>query len=162
MAVMSEVRGMVDQLLAERRPDRYQPGVDDEWLHPVFDEIAAILPEPEVRALAAEQLVRRAEGQKTKQTNALLREIAESGQLPLGWLELQNLPMVVGKERVALRAATAKDFRDFAADERRRAATDFTTRNAACDAALWIADQMDATGIARGADLALPDQVAEE
>jgi hypothetical protein len=46
------------------------------------------------------------------------------------------------EERVALRATTPKDLRDFATEERRRAGKDFATRNSTCENAEWLADQM--------------------
>lgn len=150
---MTDITGKVDQLLAERRPDRYHTDGGDEWLDEIADEIEMLIPEAEARAVAARQIVRRREGQKTKDSNRLMRSIHDSGQLPMDWLETLRLPIVVGKERVAMRAATAVDFRAFANEERRRAANDFASRNATCEAAEWIADLMDANGFDFGSDI---------
>lgn len=90
---------------------------------------------------------------KTKSANKLLREIHATQQFPLDWMDAQCLPIAVGKERVALRAVTSADLRQFANDERRTAANDFSTRNATCEAAEWIADLMDSNGYRFGADI---------
>lgn len=137
---MSERAGLIDLLLAERRPDRYEPEGGDEWLDSIIGEVAAEITVDEARWLLARHEVKTREGEKTKSANRLLREIGETHQLPLDWLESLHLPIAVGKERVALRAASPRDLRDFAAEERRRAASDFTARNATCEGAEWLAD----------------------
>lgn len=145
---MTDTSHLIDELLAERRPDRYEVQGGDEWLDDIADEIEGLI--PNAREIAARMLVRRRETQKTRSTNRLLREIHESGAFPLDWFDLLNLPIVVGKERVALRAATAEDFRQFATEERRRAANDFAARNSACEGAEWIAEFMEANGHKNG------------
>lgn len=143
---MPDLTGEIDRLLTERRPDRYEVEGGDEWLDTIADEVGPSISVAEARFIAARSQVRRREGEKLKATNRLLREIHESGEVPLDWLDTAHLPVAVGKERVALRAMRAEDFRTFAGDERRRAANDFTTRNESCAAAEWLADRMDATG----------------
>lgn len=152
---MNEINALIDELLAEHRPDRYEHGSGDEWLDQLAeDRIASQLPEHEVRKILARDLVRRREGVKTQETNRVLRQIGETGQPPLdGWLETLNLPLAVGKERVAMRAATAEDLAHFATDERRRAASDFAARNATCEAAEWMASRMQAEGVDYARDL---------
>lgn len=142
-------------MLAERRPDRYEVDGGDDWLDLIADELAEMISPSDGRSIAARQMVRRREGEKTKSANRLLREIYESGSVPLDWMDVLALPVVVGKERVALRAATSEDFRLFATDERRRAATDFTTRNMTCEAAEWLANLMDAHGFRFGREIEL-------
>lgn len=150
---MSEITAEIDQLLADRRPDRYELDGGDEWLDLIADEVQHLIPEAEARAIAARQYVRRREGEKLKAANRLLREVGSNRQLPLDWFAGLNLPISVVKERVALRAARPQDLRLFATEERRRAASDFTSRNQTCEAAEMIADHMDAHGITVGADL---------
>lgn len=145
----------IDELLAERRPDRYEVNGGDEWLDHIADEVAHLIPAGEAQFRTARQTVQNREAGKIQKTNKLLRDIYVSGQMPLDWLDTLSLPVAVGKERVALRAMTPKDFRHFASDERRAAASDFTTRNQTCEAAEWIADQMDGGGFAYGRDLVL-------
>lgn len=149
---MNELTALVDELLADRRPDRYDDG-SAEWLDDIAAEVAPLIPEDDARYRAASMIVRRREGEKTKSANKLLREIYDSKQFPLGWLDYCSLPIAVGKERVALRAVTSADLRQFANDERRTAANDFSTRNATCEAAEWIADVMDSNGYRFGADI---------
>lgn len=145
----------VDVLLNERRPDRYTPGVDDEWLDIVAQEVAELIPERDARAIAARLRVGRREGDKTRQTNKLLREIHQSGELPLDWMETMNLPLAAGKERVALRACSPEDFEEFAIVERKNAGRDFAQRNATCEAAEWIAEHMRGNGWDFGHEVSL-------
>jgi hypothetical protein len=139
-------RGEIDRLLAELRPDRYQPGVDEEWLDEVTDLVIPLIDPDEIVRRYARAEVKQREGTKTKSANKMLRDIHASGQWPLDWFEFSSLPISVGKERVALRAVKAADLRVAANDERRAAANDFAQRNAACAAMEWVADQMDANG----------------
>lgn len=152
---MSDWNNRIDQLLAERRPDSYEVDGGDEWLDDIAEEIADDIPEAEARSRLARTEVRRREKTKLQQTNKLLREIHKTGQLPLDWLDVLNNPLGVGKIRVALRAAAPRHFREFANEERRRAASDFVTRNESCEAAAWLADQMDAQGYNFGKDISL-------
>lgn len=145
---MSERSGLIDRLLAERRPDRYEPEGGDGWLDSITAEVAAEISIDEARWLLAHHEVKVREGEKTKSANRLLREIGDTKQFPLDWLDSLHLPIAVGKERIALRAASPKDLRDFARDERRRAASDFTARNATCEGAEWLADQIESGSVA--------------
>lgn len=145
---MTERTGLIDLLLAERRPDRYEPDGGDEWLDSIISEVAAEITVDEARWLLARHEVKQREGEKTKGANRLLREIGETKQLPLDWFENLHLPIAVGKERVALRAATPLDLRNFANEERRRAASDFTARNATCEGAEWLADHLESGEVA--------------
>ena len=149
----NELNARIDVLLAERRPDRYEPGISDEWLDDVATEIADDIPESEARQRHARSLVGNREGTKTRTTNKLLREIYEARQLPLAWLELLNLPLAVGKERVALRSCAAADFKEFAQVERRSASIEFASRHETCEAAEWLADEMTTQGVTFGKDL---------
>lgn len=150
---MTDYHSEIDRLLGERRPDRYEPDGGDEWLDLIADEIQYLIPESEARAIVARQAVRRRETDKLRAANRLLREIYDSKQLPVDWLDTMSLPMGVAKERVALRAARPGDFRNFANEERRRAAADFASRNRTCEAAEWIADCMEVGGVKFGRDI---------
>jgi hypothetical protein len=150
---MNELTAAIDKLLSERRPDRYEAEASSEWLDDIAAEVAWLIPEDDARYKAARFVVGRREGEKTKSANKLLREIHDTKQWPLGWLDMLNLPIAVGKERVALRAVTSADLRQFANDERRAAASDFSVRNATCEAAEWMADIMDANGYRFGSDI---------
>lgn len=150
---MTNYHAEIDQLLNERRPDRYEVDGGDEWLDMIAAEIEGLIPEAEARAIAARQFVRRRETEKLKAANRIIREIGITRQLPMDWLDTVHLPMSVGKERVSLRAAVPDDFRRFATEERRRAASDFTSRNQTCEAAEFIADHMDSIGARSGREL---------
>ncbi len=149
-------REQLQTLLDLHRPDRYDP-TDRSWQAPIVDLVAEELTAAEARAIAADRIVSRAEAEATKRTNRLLREIASSGEWPLGWLDALSWPLAVHDgERVALRAATPDDLANFANRERRSAANDFAQRNLTCEGALLLAERM----TAQGADLVgrfLPD-----
>lgn len=157
---LSEIRKRIDELLHDSRPDRYDvhggdDGIDVEWLNIVADKIAVGLDIEDVLKQFSRNLVRQREGQATKSANKLLRRFALDGQLPLGWWEMDRQPVAivtrkqrpggdpeVREERVAVGALTAKDLLAFANEERIRAGRDFSARNAACDGAEQIAEQM--------------------
>lgn len=159
---MKELRAEINTLLRERRPDRYTVGGGDEdsekWLLRIAEEIEPLIPEIEAKAVLARTLVRQEEGKATRRGNQFFRYYALTGQLPLFWAEDGAWPIsVIGtdpddpskkiEERVALRAATRTDARAFANEERRRAAGDFASRNAACVGAEMIADGTEAAGL---------------
>lgn len=149
---MTDRNALIDLRLNECRPDRYDEATDG-WLDDIAAEVADMIADDDARFLHARSLVRRREGEKTKSANKLLRQIFEDKQFPLDWMDMANLPIAVDKERVALRAVTSADLRQFANDERRAAANDFSTRNTTCEAAEWIADLMDSNGYRFGADI---------
>ena len=142
---MDELKAAIDELLTEQRPDRYEPS-EASWLDSVADQVKDLVSPEHAVFKFARKTVGDRERAKTQSTNKLLRDVHTSGEFPLEWLETLHLPLAVGKERVALRACTAQDFRDFANQERRVASNDFATRNASCEAAEWIADQMTDNG----------------
>jgi hypothetical protein len=147
------IRGLLDKV----RPDRYD-SKDHSWHETVENVVAADLTDEDARRIAARRLVRQVEGDSTKATNRLLREIHRTGQLPLGWLDAQAWPLAVSDhERVSLRAATLADLTEFAARERRAAANDFAARNESCEGALTLADFMTARGAAIAGDLPKPE-----
>lgn len=144
----------IDELLAEYRPDRYEVAGGDDWLDRVAEEVAPLISASEAQFQLARDLVSKREKSATQRTNEVLRGIKAQAQLPGDWDAIKTLPIAFGKGRVALRAVTPQDLRDFAAQERRSAAKEFTVRNETCEAAEWIADQMIATGAASGRELA--------
>jgi hypothetical protein len=176
---MRAVNRAIDDLLAERRPDRYtvrdavraDDALDaDEvattaWLDEVATEVQDLIPTEQTRRLFARQIVGQREGIATHRANDRLREIARSGQMPLGWMDQKDWPIAVVsrvtvrgetkviEERVALRAATSADYRRFATEERRRGARDFSARNDACTGAEMIADELDRQGAQTVLDL---------
>lgn len=150
-----DINGLIDQLLEERRPDRYEWGVSDNWLDDIAREISTGIPVKEAQAQHALSLVKRREKVKTIRTNKLIREIYQSRQFPLDWLDALSLPLAVGKERVALRACTAEDFTQFAIDERRAASQEHVSRSLTCDAAEWLATEMVKQNVTFGKEIVL-------
>lgn len=143
----------VDALLAQQRPDRYEP-TEADWLDGVAEQVKHLIPASKAVFLAARDMVARREQSKMQQTNKLLRQIYESGQFPLDWLETVHLPLAVSKkERVALRACTPEDFEEFANRERRSALKESAARHETCEAANWIADQMRGNGWTFGREI---------
>ena len=139
---MDELKSAIDELLAEQRPDRYEPS-EASWLDSVADQVKDLVPPKHAVFQLARTIVGNRERGKTQRTNKILRDAHTSEQFPGDWLKTLHLPLAVGKERVALRACTADDFRNFANQERRVAGKDFAVRNESCEAAEWVADQMD-------------------
>lgn len=165
MAIEPDLRDLnqlIDRLLRENRPDRYNTTAAD-WLDDVADMVPAeLLPEDELRRFVARQIVGQREGQATRNANRLLRSIGETGQLVLHWWDEANDPIAIitelvddegnariSKERVALRAATPADLRAFAHEERDRADKDHKSRLLACDGAEYVADSITSSGLLR-------------
>jgi hypothetical protein len=165
---LTELNSEIDRLLHERRPDRYTVRGDDQdspeltsgevettnWLDQVADEVDSPAVTEAVRQIFLRSLVGQREGQKTRKGNKALRDLDRHGVQPLTYEWVDEPIAVVTRviqpgervkvieERVALRAATPKDLRDFATEERRRAAKEFGTRNLTCENAEWLADQL--------------------
>ena len=166
MADRKDINALIDRLLREQRPDRYEYG--DAWL----DDVAECLPDDlvpadEVRRYLKRKLVSERETVATRAANRLLRQIGETGQLVLDWWEQANDPIAIEteftddngkvhkiKERVTLRAASPDDFRAFSRTERERADRDHKARLAACDGADFVADAMERAGQRKFADWA--------
>lgn len=147
---------LTDQIrlaIHERRPDRYTPGDDDSagWLDAIAEEFAPQIEAADAQKRAARAMVGSIEAAATRSTNKILRESLV--QPPLDWDFFRNLPLAVGGERVAIRACTPEDFRQFAREERERADADYAAREATIRAATRIADMMEELSIRIGADL---------
>lgn len=147
-AWMLELRHEVEALLGLDRPDRYEAG-DTGWMDRAMDYAASRVPASTARAVYAETFVKGVESNQLRASNKLLREVFRSKEFPFDWIEQFRTPVSVGKDRVTLAAATPRDLDAFATEERRRAARDFTSRNETCEAAEWLAEQMQAQGADR-------------
>lgn len=137
----------IDAALDGLRPDRYN--VDDHaWRAPVVKLVAGRITQAQARQLAAERIVSQRESGATRSVNRLLRKIALERQFPIEGSadDLRRRPMSVGAERVCLAMAGPDDFRQWAIDERRDAAQDFSARSSACDGAEWVAGAMEDKG----------------
>lgn len=117
-----DLNALIDEWLSNERPERYE-SADKDWMHPVIEKAAIALrrrqADDEVISDAARRRVYTREGMATKRTNRILRDISDSGQLPLGWgegqewkqffVELLQLPLSIDRTRVCFGAATARD-----------------------------------------------------
>lgn len=144
---MEDLNAYIDEQLDRYRPDRYDIG-DDTWRRQIYADIEQWVPEIEAKRIAAKQIVDQREGSATRKANALLRDIGKTEQWPLDWMDYVDRPISVGGERVRLGASSSNDFRQWAIDERRRAAQDSTARFMACEGAEWVADSIDGYGVA--------------
>ena len=133
-----KIREMLDQV----RPDRYETS-DRGWQSSVVDFVADNMSASDAKTIAAVKIVGTAESVATRRTNKMLREIAEGGEKPLGWLDAMRWPLATDdNRRVALGAATSADLELFANRERRAAANEFASRNLACEGALKLAEDL--------------------
>lgn len=139
------------------RPDAYKTG-DYDWADGLLHEATVLLADDAGQIIrdAAVAWLQRIERRSVKRANGLLRELA-AGVAPLDLFELWYLPIVIGGERHRLGSCTADDFKEWELAERRRAADDFSARNAACDGAHRIHDVMVASGAERFSDLSTED-----
>lgn len=143
----------IRRALDERRPDRYAPGDSDtdKWLDELAEEFAPMIAVQEAQRRAARAIIANLEAAKTRQTLTIVRQCKL--QPPLDWDFFRALPLVVGNERVAIRAVTSNDWRQFAQEEKGRTDEEHSIRMATVEGALWLADYMDQQGFATGTDL---------
>lgn len=139
--------------LNERRPDRYTPGDQDtsKWLDEIAEEFAGGIDVKTAQVRAVRAIVGSLEGAQTRETNHILRSVRD--QPPLDWVFFRTLPLVVGDERVAIRACTPDDFREFAGEENIRANEEYKIRQDTVSGALWIAEYMEQNNVQSGAVL---------
>ena len=142
--------------LNERRPERY---VDKKWIDDVADAIPIDTNQIEdiARAYLRSQ-ARNLESGFTKSANAIMRDYAQSGQEPLDWevvgdipISVKNTRLVDGKtktvrERVKLSSATPRDLVLWAEEERRAADRDHSSRLLAVEGAEKWARQISESG----------------
>lgn len=134
------------------RPPQYKTE-DLSWAEPLVQEAAALIDPDEARYEMALRRFKSHERIATQRANKVLREIAETGALPLAWMDLARLPIVIDEERFQLATCTARDFEQWELNERRRSAEQFRSSNAACDGAKQIHQWMLAQGVMRFAEL---------
>lgn len=162
-------------VMDEERPDRYvvqdttEDALEDveadsegvEWMDRAAERVADLVPESQLRRTRiARQKIGRIETANLRRGNKHLRDLAETGQLSLECIPELSYPISVthrvveqGKrprvrvERVRLGAAMSTDLRLFAQHELRQAAEDFATRQRTCEAAVWLADELDSKGL---------------
>lgn len=147
----------IDEALAKVRPERYDAD-DKEWM----DEVVQLVEESfvkrsrdEVIRDAAKRRVYRREAEATKRTNRILRDIDNTGRLPLGWgegdtwrkllFDILHLPLSIARKRVRLGVANASDLEQWelesAREEDKRRAAQISARSGARLLAQWLKDQ---------------------
>jgi hypothetical protein len=110
---------LIDEWLSEERPERYDAETKD-WMDPVVEQVATELsrrPREDVVRDNAQRRVYQREGIATKTANRILRDIADSGQLPLEFEEdplgRLRLPLSIDRQRVRFGAASAEDLKEW-------------------------------------------------
>lgn len=123
---------LIDEWLAEARPERYDED-EKEWMEPVDDKAREALlryrTADQAITDAAKRRVRAREGLAVKRTHSWLRNIAETGQLPLWWgedddwkrlyREELSLPLKIAGKRVRLGVASFNDLEQWESENRR-------------------------------------------
>lgn len=147
----------IDEALARVRPERYDAD-DKEWMDEVVESVRAALAQraqDEVLRDVARRRVYRREAEATKRTNRILRDIDETGQLPIGWgeggtwrdffFDLLHLPLSIARKRVRFGVASASDLEQWelesAREEDKRRAAQISARSGARLVAKWLTEQ---------------------
>lgn len=147
----------IDEALARVRPERYDAS-DKDWMDEVVETVREMLEErrrDEVIRDAAARRVYRREAEATKRTNRILRDINETGRLPLGWgegddwrtvlFDLLHLPLSIARQRVRFGVASAHDLEQWelesGREEDKRRAAQIAARQGARLLVDWLKDQ---------------------
>lgn len=160
-----EINALIDDLLAQHRPERYEADEKD-WMGPVVVRVVKELQRQksadEVALDAAKRRVYQREGQATKRANKELRKISETGQLPFGWGEgdwrtflydILHLPMSIARQRVRFGAASAADLTDWELESAREQDKRNKAEAAAREGARILAEMLDRQNVRRVEDL---------
>jgi len=121
------------------------------WLDNLADEFKDAIPAGTAQVRAARQMIGTLEGARTRATLQIVRRCLL--QPTLDWIFFRSLPLVVGPERVAIRATSQGDWRQFAEEETVRAAADNRARLQTIEGAIWLADHMQVNGLRTGAEI---------
>ena len=146
-------RADVAERLALVRPDRYVAGSSRDWAAEVVAEVARDIDQFEARRMAAEQIVAQVEGAATRAANLLMRQIHNTGALPLDWWDRARWPLSVGDDRVCFEALTPEDVNSFAIEEE-RATADYSARLDAVEGARLLSELLRKSGAHTVRDLA--------
>ncbi len=147
----------IDKALGKARPERYAAD-DKEWMDSVVDMATKQYGSRKVEELKrdlARRRVYRRESEATKRTNKILRNIDETGQLPLGWgdgekwkelfHDILHDPLSIAGQRVRLGVATAQDLEQWelesAREEDKRRAAQIGARSGARLLQKWLKDK---------------------
>jgi hypothetical protein len=161
-----ELNALIDELLTFSRPERYD--ADDKiWMDPVVDEIRdKLIERMDPRQVAADNAQRRVyarEGGATRRTNKILRSIAETHQLPLGWgdgpmwmemlRDIIRLPLSIDRKRVRFGAMGPNDWEQWELQHRREAADAHNAASRAADGAKVVGKWCQEQSVHRTDDL---------
>lgn len=160
-----ELNQLIDDLLAQARPERYDAD-EKEWMEsvvaPVRKELQRQKSADDVALDAAKRRVYQREGLATKRTNKILRDIAETGQLPIGWgegdwlaflFDILHLPMSIARRRVRFGAASAADLVAWELESAREQDKRNKAEAASREGARFLADMLDRQHAQRIEDL---------
>lgn len=137
----------IDGALSHIRPERYD-AEEKEWMDSVVEIVREVLSErtrDEVLRDEARRRVYRREAEATKHLNRILRNIDDTGQLPIGWGEGDNwrdmlfdvlhMPLSIARKRVRFGVANAADLEQWelesAREEDKRRAAQISARSGA-------------------------------
>ena len=153
-----DLNELIDLWLSDDRPDRYQAS-EKEWMDVVVERATKALqgrPDKDgvIQDIARRRVYQR-EGQATRRANKVLRDIGDTGQLPLGWddeelwremlYEKLRLPLSIEQQRVRLGAASPADLESWKTtnkrEEEKRNAAQEAARQGADLLARWVREQ---------------------
>lgn len=158
----------IDRLLSLYRPERYET-TEHKWRRPVNDAVALLLK----KRLSSEQIlweiaakrVNSREQVAPRRINAILRNIVETGQFPLGWgtpewkevfKDVLHLPLSIRRQgetgnwiRIQFGAMTKEDWVEWVEASRRDADERHTAAYQAADGGEFILKTMEIQGVER-------------
>ena len=163
-------RWIIEQL-NRHRPDREAQKGDREWQEPIIDELVdRINEEPpdqqdiEIRDLFRRQ-IRQVDGSQQRRANKYIKKAVVEGQPPLGWFELERMPVAVGEERVAVGSLSIGDvytWRDTYAKENEDNYNEGLEFVNALDTIIDTMEEEDAELFARVHQYWFPDDIAPD
>lgn len=136
------------------RDNRLYKAAGFDWAAPVIAALADNIPAAVARQRTAEAIVRSIESKATRRTNTFMRDVLNTGALPLDWMDAASWPLSVDKERVCLRALGANDLRVFANAEEDATHKDHSARVDCVKGARLLADLIEEHECLTVADLA--------
>jgi hypothetical protein len=160
-----ELSQLIDRLLAEMRPERYDIA-DKDWMAAVIEKASDELEAMDRDDLIADVARRRVHGreaQATRKANDFLRLIARTGQLPLGWGEgdewklmqggVLRLPISIEKLRVRLGAASPNDLEEWILAREEQQDRELAARELSRNGAVLLREWMSSQHVLRVEDL---------
>lgn len=95
---------VIEGMCNKERPDE---ATDTEWLDPIIKRVAESMPVKQAKREAARSMVASAEKSLLGRTNKYLRVWGKSGQWPIDWMDMSNMPLALARNhKVRLGAAS--------------------------------------------------------